>query len=191
LSAQSFVDPAGRIASARERLEASFDDMVRIFTMMKDKVEIAGSASSKSCKELVCEFAVKIAHPSAPKARHLPDESGAAAEVHRTSDKRIIHWDSRRAVADKPNSVAEAIANGISEYQTDVLHRVVGVHLYISSRVDLHVKKTMTPESIEHVVKKGEWRSGVHLPAPIYGKHNPDPCFSRLALNLASSRRHL
>ena len=112
--------------------------------------------------------------------RHLPDEERAPREIDRCGDQSLVHRQGRPAVANEADLVADGLEDRFTEYDSEVLGRVVAVDFDVPHGAHPEIDEAVARDLLDHVRQKGERASPVSLAEPS-DQLDADVGFARLS----------
>ncbi len=162
--------------------------MMGFLAIQQLQVQGAPGLIRKCLKKLTCQAepkgaghvlrAIHAADSSHGQAVHSPpDERRATAEIHHRPRKGLVHRHvslSRPGIARvkpgpiaaNPALVAERLPERLTEGQSTIFNRVMGIDLQIAPASQFQIDDRMSREEREHVIEKGDARpyGGTTLP---------------------------
>src|SRR5579859_634934 len=194
----SWVALAGQVQRFRQRLEDCFDNVMRFITAEQIDMQIAPRFVGETLQELFHQTDAKLFLPS---ERHIgnaipilrfEDEEWSIAKIQSDArlSQRFVHGHQRPAITPNPALVAQRLYERLSQRNTDVLDRVMRIHIEVALRLDGQITQRMLGQQRQHVIE--EWDPGRHvrLAAAINRECQRNLCLRRIALNLSASFSH-
>ena len=129
----------------------------------------------------------EVGHQAGPHASHaggiktpLEDAVAPPADVHRHQGQRLVHGHHGVAHTGDARPVAQRPAQGLSQADAHVFHRVVLVHVQVARRADGQIKAGVTGQGRQHVVQEANAGVDFSLAAPVKIKADFDLSFACL-----------
>jgi hypothetical protein len=85
-----------------------------------------------------------------------------------------VHWHGPPAVSTNALFAAQSLLECLAKADADILNRVVGIHLQIAFGVNREVKKTVTGDLGQHMVKKRHTGFDAVLTSAVYLENQLD-----------------
>ena len=163
--------------------------MVRLLPIEKLQMEIAPCFIGESLEEfpgqteaerrrhiLVLLFERHLAHRLVIES--AVDQIGTPAKIDHAADEALIHRQislsckgvariKTGAVAAQPGLIAESFQKCLTQRQTAILHRMMGIDLYISLAMKLQVHHGVLGKEGKHVIKEGNPRLHGRFTRPV------------------------
>jgi hypothetical protein len=135
----------------RESFEYRFDEVVVVFAFSND-LKVAVQSRAQAFEEMLIHFGGSVANILTSEF-HVPAEVDASAEVYEHHSAAVVHGEDK-AVASETTFVAEGIAYGIAESDSNIFHGVMLVDVEITVALQMHRYARMVRYLPEHVVEE-------------------------------------
>ena len=108
---------------------------MQVLALVQPKVQVAHRGAGERFEENRRELDVPAAELGL-RQREFPDEKGAAREIDRRGDQRLVHGEGRPAVANEALLVADGLENRFPEDDPEIFGGVVAVDLDVAHRTN-------------------------------------------------------
>jgi hypothetical protein len=143
----------------------------------------------ETLEKFVQQINVKFAD-HCPRIVSMVFESRAPREIDDNAGQCFIKRHIGMAITDDTAFVTNGPGYSLSQRYTDIFNSVVGIDMQIALGEDLNIDKTMTPNLIKHVLKKGHACFQLADACAIEVYRYLDPGFVGIALNLRHALAH-
>jgi len=105
----------------------------------------------------------------------------ASTEIDGSDGKRLVHRHKEIAGAENAALVSKSAIEGFAQCNSDVLDRVVLIHVEIAVTLQLQVKRTMAREELEHVIEEANPGRDLVLAGTFDREIDCDACLGGIA----------
>src|SRR5262249_39837347 len=160
------VDLRGLIEGARQRLEAGFDDVVRVASLNLIEMQIHADLIGQGQEEVMNQLGIEITD-SWLLDRQVVGEERASAQVD--DDRNQCFVERPRRVAEAADAVlfTERLAKRFAERQPDIFDGVMLVDVEVALGAYPQVEEAVPGKDLEHMIEERHARLDLRLAAPI------------------------
>lgn len=157
-----------------------------VAAMMQYTVQVHQGIGSNRRPEFLDELAVKTTNFFSGEC-HLPDKRNSSAEVNCGGDKRLFHGQCEMTIAMNASFVSQCLLQAASKANSDVLHRMVLIHVQVTAGFDGQIEQAVSGEECEHVIEEADAGGNLRLAGPIQRQLQGDLGFGGIAADGGSA----
>ena len=134
--------------------------MMRITSVRDAQMKCYAGIHGKGTEKFLAHTGVKCADTLLGEAC-LKHKKRSAADIRGAKSQGLVHRYKKASVTHNSALVAECLGKRLAESYSDILYRVVTIHVEIASARELQTKAAVNRKSSQHMVKKAY--TGVNL----------------------------
>lgn len=153
--------------------------MVAILSPQVIYMKGSGRAIGKATKEFLKEFRIEGTDSLTGKL-HLPKTTRPPGKIDDYPRQGFIQGDIGMSIAGNTDLIPQGLGDSLSEHDADILYRMMGIHMEIAHRPQIHIDEPMARYLFQHVRKEGNLQGKPRFTRAIEAKGNLDPrlvCF--------------